>query len=67
MKPGGSVLMSRKESAIALAIVIFGGGIWGYAGGEPWTAIIARAFVTGVMYALVVGVYFWIRTKRSGL
>lgn len=67
MKPDGWVLMTRKEAAIALAIVIFGGGIWGYAGGEPWSAIVARAIVTGVMYALVMGVYLWFRKKRNGL
>lgn len=67
MKPGGSVLMSRNELAGSLAVAVLCGGIWGYVGGESWTAIIARAFVIGVMYALVVGVYFWIRTKKSGL
>ena len=67
MKPGVSALMSRKESAISLAIVIVGGGIWGYAGGEPWAAIVARAIVTGAMYALIVGAYQWIRARRNGL
>lgn len=66
MKPDGSVLMTRKEAAISLAIVILGGGVWGYAGDEPWTVIVARAIVTGLMYALLVSVYFCIRAKRKG-
>lgn len=67
MQPGGSGLMSKKESAISLAIVLLGGGIWGYAGGEPWAAIVARAIVTGAMYALLMAAYVWIRTKKNGL
>lgn len=47
--------------------MIMGGGIWGYAGGEPWAAIVARAIVTGAMYVLIVGAYLWIRARRNGL